>query len=272
VAKTQPVSVVIPHYESPLTLGRTVRSILSQTVLPAEIIIVDDASSAVSRRAAEKIASSTSAVECRFEALDVNSGPGAARNVGWDLARQPILAFIDADDSWSPQKIELQTPLLLGPDHLDAVGHPMMVVSLDSAALVGSSIVSDEVSYTRLPQRQWLSRNRFAMSGVMLRRDLPFRFRADVRHSEDYELWLRMAFAGHRMALMSEPLGTHHKAKFGDSGLSAQLWAMERGELLALRSLCRSGSISTAALGATATFSFAKYVRRVLQVSSRRYC
>jgi len=264
-----PISVVIPHYESPVTLGRTISSILNQTILPAEIIIVDDASSTAAQRAVEHIASSITSVACRFEVLDENSGPGAARNAGWDLARQPILAFIDADDSWFRRKIELQSPLLLGRDQLEGVGHPMLVPS-DSGEPVGSSEYQEDVSFEVLRQRQWLWHNRFAMSSVMLRRELPFRFRTDGRYSEDYDLWLRMAFAGHQMALMDRPLGMHHKAKFGDSGLSAQLGAMERGEIRAYRSLYRSGSISTLTLGATATFSFAKYLLRVARVKARR--
>jgi teichuronic acid biosynthesis glycosyltransferase TuaG len=266
----QPISVVIPHFESTASLRRTVDSVLNQSVLPSEIIIVDDASSDAAQRAAQAIASSITMVRCRFTVLEVNSGPGAARNVGWDLSNQPVLAFVDADDSWFPRKIELQSSLLLGRDALlDVVGHPMMI-SLGSAEPAVLSGVGEEAGFAMLDKRQWLWRNRFATSSVMVRRELPFRFQVDGRHSEDYELWLRMAYAGLRMAVMDVPLGTHHKARFGDSGLSSQMWAMERGELRAFRSLRRSGLISNLTLGATATGSLAKYGVRVLRVSARR--
>jgi glycosyltransferase involved in cell wall biosynthesis len=242
---------------------------LDQSVLPSEIIIVDDASSAATQRAVERVASSVNVVRCRFSALDVNSGPGAARNAGWDLASQPILAFLDADDSWLPRKIELQSPLLLGREELEVVGHPMLI-SPDSVEPAGRSGGRADASFAMLAKEQWLWRNRFATSSVMLRRELPFRFRVDGRHSEDYDLWLRMAYAGHRMAAMDCSLGTHYKARFGDSGLSSEMWAMERGELRAFQSLHRAGLISNVTLGATATASLTKYALRVLRVMARR--
>ena len=199
----------------------------------------------------------------------MNSGPGAARNAGWDLARQPILAFIDADDSWFPRKIELQSPLLLGSGQLDGVGHPMLV-AVDSVEPVGYSESGDDGSFQVVQPRQWLWRNQFVMLSDMLRREIPFRFRTDGRYSEDYDLWLRMAFAGHQMAIMDRPLGMHHKEIFGDSGLSAQLGAMERGEIQAYRSLYRCGSISMATFGGTAAFSLAKYLLRIARVKARR--
>jgi glycosyltransferase involved in cell wall biosynthesis len=266
---SQPISVVIPHYESPSSLRRTIDSVLDQTVLPSEIIIVDDASSAATQRAVERMASSIRVVKCRFAVLDVNSGPGAARNAGWDLASQPILAFVDADDSWFPRKIELQSPLLLGREELEVVGHPMLI-SPDSAELAGPSAERCDASFAMLDKRQWLWRNRFATSSVMLQREVPFRFRVDGRHSEDYDLWLRIAYSGHRMAAMECPLGTHHKARFGDSGLSSEMWAMERGDLRAFQSLRRAGLISNVTLGATAMSSLTKYVLRLLRVEARR--
>ena len=252
-----------------MSLGYTIESILRQTVLPAEVIIVDDASSCGARRAAELLASSIGTVECRFKALGVNSGPGAARNAGWEMARQPILAFVDADDSWFPQKIEMQSALLLGREGLEAVGHPMLVGSR-IGGLAERSIDGRDVGFKGLLQNQWLWRNRFATSSVMLRREIPFRFGTDSRHSEDFDLWLRMAFAGKRMAIMDTALGMHHKAKFGDSGLSSDLWGMERGELKAFHSLCRAGLISNATLAGAASFSLTKYLVRLLRVNGRR--
>jgi glycosyltransferase involved in cell wall biosynthesis len=268
VAENQPISVVIPHYESHATLGRAIASILNQTLLPAEIIVIDDASSPDSQRVARAIVDSVANVECHFETLEANSGAGAARNAGWDLARHPFLAFLDADDSWLPRKLELQLPHFLAGDHYDAVGH-QTIVDAGGASIRPLSEETLDTSLVALHPNQWLLRNYFSTSTVMLRRKLPFRFLTDGRYAEDYDLWLRMAFAGHPMAFLPAPLAVHHKARFGSSGLSADLWAMERGELRAFASLQKSEGISRSRYCEATSFSLAKFLLRIVRVNAR---
>lgn len=102
LADNQPVSVVIPHYEAHHTLARAIESVLNQTILPAEIIVIDDASSPASQRAAKTIVSSIDMVETHFETFGVNSGPAAARNAGWNLAKQPFLGFLASAETRDP--------------------------------------------------------------------------------------------------------------------------------------------------------------------------
>lgn len=265
----EPISVIIPHYETPHTLVRAIESILNQTVLPTEIIVIDDASSPESQRAAKAIVTSIETVDSRFEVLGTNSGPGAARNAGWDLARQPVIAFLDADDSWLPQKVELQAPLLLTGAQFDVVGHQRFVLA-SSNTVPRPGVFQSEPGVLKLRRNQWLWHNHFSTPTVMLQRELPFRFLADGRHSEDYDLWLRIAFSGRSMAFLQAPLAVVHKAKFGAPGLSGDLWAMERGELRGFRSILNSEEISASKYGAAVAFSLARYLLRVLKVRARR--
>ncbi len=106
-----PVTVVIPLYNKAAFIERTLHSVLSQTRLPEEIIVVDDGS--------------TDDGPERVQALNhprirlirqMNQGPGAARNRGIAIAQCPYVAFLDADDEWRP------TFLARSIVHLDA--HP----------------------------------------------------------------------------------------------------------------------------------------------------
>lgn len=104
------VSVVIPAFNAEATVDETLRSVRSQSHRELEIIIVDDGST-----------DNTVAVVRRHLAEDSritmitqqNAGVAAARNAGWQAARADFVAFIDADDLWTHDKIEQQLRALL---------------------------------------------------------------------------------------------------------------------------------------------------------------
>ncbi|WFU39381.1 glycosyltransferase family 2 protein [Bradyrhizobium sp. CB82] len=104
------VSVVIPAFNASATIDETLRSVRSQSHRELEIIVVDDGST-----------DNTVAVVQRHLAQDSritiveqhNAGVAAARNAGWQAARADFVAFIDADDLWTPRKIEQQLQTLL---------------------------------------------------------------------------------------------------------------------------------------------------------------
>jgi glycosyltransferase involved in cell wall biosynthesis len=103
------VSVIIPAYNAQDWIAETLDSVQAQTHRALEIIIVDDGS----RDATKKIATRYMAGDVRIRLLEqVNSGVAAARNHGAAEARSDLLAFVDADDLWAPDKIERQLAAL----------------------------------------------------------------------------------------------------------------------------------------------------------------
>jgi glycosyltransferase involved in cell wall biosynthesis len=99
------VSVVIPAYNAEQSIRQTIDSVLRQTHQPDEIIVVDDGST---DRTAE-IAKTYQQVTYIYQ---TNAGVSAACNTGIENARYHWIAFIDSDDVWLPQKLELQMSLL----------------------------------------------------------------------------------------------------------------------------------------------------------------
>lgn len=100
--RTPLVSVIIPTYNCAHFLGQAIRSVLEQTFMDYEIIVVDDGST-----------DDTSAVLGQFgdrvrHVSQANRGNAAARNTGIALARGQWLCFLDADDMWAPRKLERQ--------------------------------------------------------------------------------------------------------------------------------------------------------------------
>lgn len=109
--KRPAVSVLIPTYNRAHLLPRTLQSVLAQTFDDFEVLIIDDAStdqtpSVVARHAEDP--------RVRYLRQKVNRGVGAARNRGLREARGELIAFLDSDDEWFPQKLATQVHRLRG--------------------------------------------------------------------------------------------------------------------------------------------------------------
>lgn len=96
------VSVVIPCYNAEAFIGETIESVLRQTRAVDEVIVVDDGSRDSSAEIAESFGDPVRVVR------QENRGECGARNRGVKEARGEIIAFLDADDLWHPEKIERQ--------------------------------------------------------------------------------------------------------------------------------------------------------------------
>ena len=226
-------------------------SVLRQSARPAEIFVVDDASDDGSSATLARLG-----VAVRTISLEPNRGPAGARNAGWQAATQPYVAFLDADDTWHVRKIELQLAWMEAHPRSLLTGHRIREHA------VGEPSVSSIERATRVSPLMLLAANRFQTSSVMLRRSLSQRFAEDKRYCEDYLLWLEIVLGGGEAHYLDAPLATRFKAAYGAAGASARLWAMERGELDALRRVWRAGLLGFSGFAAAAIWSGMKFLRR----------
>ncbi|KAA9013014.1 glycosyltransferase family 2 protein [Sphingobium limneticum] len=105
MSEEQLVSIVIPAFNGASTIDETLRSVRSQSHRALEIIVVDDGS----RDNTAAIVTAHAAVDPRIRLIRIaNGGVAAARNRGWQEARSDLIAFVDADDLWAPDKIARQ--------------------------------------------------------------------------------------------------------------------------------------------------------------------
>lgn len=114
--KQPDISVIIPVYNTEKYLAQAIESVLTQTVKPAEIIVVDDGSTDGSVNIALQFGD-----EIRVLKLGENCGAPAARNYGIGQASGEYLAFLDADDLWTPDKLKNQLSYLLKNPETDMV-------------------------------------------------------------------------------------------------------------------------------------------------------
>lgn len=103
------VSAVIPVKNRPALIVEAIRSCLSQTLVPDEIIVVDDGSDDVTPDIVENLARSESRI--RLVRRNASGGAASARNDGAALASGIWLAFLDSDDRWHEEKTARQLQL-----------------------------------------------------------------------------------------------------------------------------------------------------------------
>ena len=101
------VSVIIPTYNRADYLYLTLESIANQTFTDFEVIVVDDGSA---EKEAEQVCSKFGF--CRYVWIPNSGGPATPRNRGIELALGEYIAFVDDDDLWIPEKLELQVEIL----------------------------------------------------------------------------------------------------------------------------------------------------------------
>ena len=102
--------MILPVYNREGSVGRAVRSVLAQTYGPFELIVIDDGSTDGTRGVVEGFGAQVTLV------TRAHAGVYAARNAGLRRARGELVAFIDSDDAWLPDKLAAQVPLMRRPE------------------------------------------------------------------------------------------------------------------------------------------------------------
>jgi glycosyltransferase involved in cell wall biosynthesis len=201
------VSVVMPVYNglrvSPRYLPEAIESVLSQTVPDFELIVVDDGSDEDYGLLKARYADA----RLRWLRLQRNRGMAAARNAGAGEAKADLIAFIDADDRWYPERLQYGLE-----SHKDCI---MTYSDFDEIDPDGS-ILTNRVLATHQPGRHpiqsvshYLERNLIVLpSACMIGRQAFLKaggFDEQLRVYEDNDLFLRLLGAG-RIVFIDRPL------------------------------------------------------------------
>jgi glycosyltransferase involved in cell wall biosynthesis len=265
--KNADVSVVIPCFNCAETIERAVHSVTQQTLRPAEVILINDAST---DNTLEILAKMVEGDADFIKVIDfkANQGVASARNAGWDIANQSYIAFLDADDAWHKQKIEIQYNLMLSQPDIVLCGH---ICEVSKNKIIGNVNFHKSMVKT-ISSQKFLFSNPFSTPSVMLKNGIPFRFDSTKRYAEDYFLWLQIALSQGKVHKIELSLAYLFKAKFGESGLSSHIWQMEAGELNNYFLLFKTNKISAFLFFRISRFNIPEIIASQLDVniSSRR--
>jgi glycosyltransferase involved in cell wall biosynthesis len=195
------VAVVVPTYQYGHFVGRAIDSALAQSHPPAEVVVVDDGST-----------DDTAGVVARYGPpvrllSQDNRGVAAARNAGIAASASPLLAFLDADDTWEPGKLAAQVARWTAQPDLGLVHCGVSEVDVDGTA-TGTRLEGAE---GRVAEDLLLLTGPGILgggSGPLVPRSVIDRvggFDERLSTSADWELWLRIA-AEHPVGFVAEPL------------------------------------------------------------------
>ena len=223
---TPKFSVVIAAYNAADTISEAIESLLAQTVKATEIVVCDDGSH-------DDLAAALAPFRDRITVVhQENAGEGAAKNNGAFHAREgDFIVFLDADDTFLPERLEALGELAAARPDLD-------ILTTDAFLEIDGKVVrrcydagwTFEVDDQRgaILERNFVfgqaavRRTRFLVSGG---------FDESIRYGTDWDLWCRMVLDGSRIGLVDEPLARY---RLRPSSLSANRAALLDGRCLVL--------------------------------------
>ncbi|MEH6724535.1 MAG: glycosyltransferase family A protein [Hyphomicrobiales bacterium] len=201
------VSVIIPAYNASQTIERTVRSVTRQTIPPDEIIIVDDASDDF-----ESLKAIIEDIDCAentnflIHRNEKNLNGAVSRNCGIEMASGEYVAFLDADDEWEPEKLELSMQALASTMD-NAIVYSKVQVMQDETR-IGERPARGLMDGEHVSEYLFLSGGFIQTSTIVCSRKLAsqIRFNPQFRRHQDYDFCLRAAHSGARFIYVDKPI------------------------------------------------------------------
>ncbi|MBK1439383.1 glycosyltransferase [Parapedobacter sp. ISTM3] len=179
------ITVLMPVFNAERYIGSAVASILNQTFMDFELLIVDDGSTDATMETLSRFDDS----RIRIIKNEGNRGIVYSLNKGISLAQGKFIARMDADDISEPSRLMLQHRYLTNHPHVDLCGSGMIL--FDDEGIIGK--VYYNLDWDTL-KAETLFNSPFPHPGVMVRREvlLANPYRAEALHAEDYDLWSRL--------------------------------------------------------------------------------
>ena len=223
------VSVVIPVFNSARFIAGALRSVFAQTFTDFEVVVVDDGS-----EDREALIEALGEFGDRIRYIrQPNGGPAKARNTGVAHAAGSLVAFLDADDEWMPEKLARQVAYF---NQFPETGllHTAVVQGTPDGAVAGPP----RQAFCELFHTDFFVRTLTVMMPRSVFNELRgFDERREV-HVEDWDLWLRIA-ACHPIGFIDEPLAFHRRGGLMstqiDRTYEAQLLVKEKNQALCLK-------------------------------------
>jgi glycosyltransferase involved in cell wall biosynthesis len=236
------VTVIIPTFNRAEKVARAISSVIGQTFADFEIIVVDDGSQDNTEHAVAQFGESLT-----YIAHTSNLGVSAARNTGIKKSSSPLIAFLDSDDYWLPEKLAAQVEFFNN--------HPEAVACQTAESWIRNGRRVNPKKKHLKPSGEIFEPSLklclVSPSAVMLKRTLLEEvglFDEGFPACEDYDLWLRIA-CRYPIHLISEQLVV--KEGGHQDQLSARHRGMDRFRINALVKLVKSGKLNKRQLEAT---------------------
>lgn len=185
------VSIVMPAYNAERYIERAVRSVMQQTYIDWELLIIDDQSTDGTYNIVERL--SKEDLRIKLFRNERNMGVAITRNRGLDLSTGEYVALLDSDDVWLEDKLSRQLDLIAS-SGADIVYCSYRIVDETGNRKCADFIVPQETNY-----EEALTTSVISCSTVVMSREIvdKYRFSSDYYH-EDLVLWLQLLRDGYK--------------------------------------------------------------------------
>lgn len=177
------VSIITPTYNSQEFIRQTINSILDQSYKNWELILIDDASTDNSVEVINDYTSKHSYISLIQN--KTNQGAGISRNIGINAAKGDFIAFLDADDLWLSNKLEVQIDLMLK-NNLDVCFSCYDLMDEDGNKLYKRVNALSKLSYKKLLRSNYVGN----LTGIYNCKSLGKIQSTELRKRQDWLLWL----------------------------------------------------------------------------------
>ncbi len=262
------VSVIIPVYNGAETIKDALNSVLRQTALRyvQEVIVVDDGSTddTVKTVLDWKEKNSKDGFKLILIELKENRGVSVARNKGSESSAGNYIAFLDADDEWLPEKLEVQLCVLKKHPKIKVLGTGWDQLNLkpgrkiagcNGYGIYAMTLRSELIYFWPSTQSLLIEKSELLKVGG---------FDESMKYAEDGDLLCRLSERGTVYYVSDElVMAGHGKNTFGEKGLSSDLCGMHKGFKKTVKGCFDRGSINAAEYVLFILWENIKYIRRV---------
>lgn len=249
-------------YNSSQTIIRAIESVKNQTYSgQVQILIVDDGSTDNSVTLVEDFKKANRSLWIDLFKKE-NEGVSIARNLAMDNAKGNFFAFLDSDDVWLENKLEVQLSVLNSNSEIDLIG-------CTANGLIITKVLGRDVgSLIHLSPFRYVIKSLMSTPSVLFRREVYDKvggFDESFKYAEDLNYWLK-CMKYFNCYVLNEPLiYVESNVNLKNSGgLSSKLWEMEKGVLKNIKFIYEEGQINFIQYYFSSIFSFIKFIRRTI--------
>ena len=264
------LTVIIPIYNNENILENLQNKILFLSKNYIQIIIIDDFSQDKTYSELNNFVKRNNLINVEIYKNSKNMGPSYSRNIGLKKATADYIAFLDSDDDWHPQKINIQIKMMKKFDSkISGTQHKVIRLEElhDEQSIDYQNIETAPYSIIKWPKILFVSP--YATPSVIIHKSLKeYLFDETIRYSEDYNLWKRITYKYKAIKILL-PLTYTFKHDYisETNSLSSNLRKMQLGVEKSFRQLIISKEITfldKLFLFCGLYFSKVKYLRRLL--------
>jgi glycosyltransferase involved in cell wall biosynthesis len=212
------ISIIIPTHNRPELLKRALQSVLKQTLTPYEVIVVDDVGCAKTKTVVDE---STNSDLVRYVYNKNGQGASSSRNLGAETAQGNYVAFLDDDDEWLTDKLQVQSSLILK-NNLDACFSQIFVQYENSKTKYKTKASMRKNFHKELLKENFIG----ATISAVIKKEifiLAGGFDTQLPAREEYDLWIKISKLTDKFGIVEKPLAIAYRSLEGRDRISVNI-------------------------------------------------